>query len=36
MTQPTIGILALQGDVREHSAALLAVGARPVEVRSAR
>ncbi len=36
MTQPTIGVLALQGDVREHCAALSAVGARPVEVRDAR
>ncbi|MGB7979275.1 MAG: pyridoxal 5'-phosphate synthase glutaminase subunit PdxT [Candidatus Nanopelagicales bacterium] len=35
MTRPTIGVLALQGDVREHSAALIAVGARPVEVRAA-
>ncbi|WP_103502318.1 MULTISPECIES: pyridoxal 5'-phosphate synthase glutaminase subunit PdxT [unclassified Streptomyces] len=30
---PTIGVLALQGDVREHLAALQAVGARPVTVR---
>ncbi len=29
----TIGVLALQGDVREHAAALDAVGARPVPVR---
>ena len=28
-----IGVLALQGDVREHSAALAALGADPVEVR---
>jgi 5'-phosphate synthase pdxT subunit len=32
---PRIGILALQGDVREHARALDAVGARPVEVRRA-
>jgi 5'-phosphate synthase pdxT subunit len=31
----TIGVLALQGDVREHAAALEAVGARPVAVRRA-
>jgi 5'-phosphate synthase pdxT subunit len=31
--RPRIGILALQGDVREHAAALLDVGAEPVEVR---
>src|SRR6478735_2694677 len=30
---PVIGVLALQGDVREHSAALEAVGARAVPVR---
>ncbi len=30
---PTIGVLALQGDVREHLAALAAVGARAVPVR---
>jgi 5'-phosphate synthase pdxT subunit len=30
---PRIGVLALQGDVREHVAALTRVGARPVEVR---
>jgi len=29
----TIGVLALQGDVREHAAALRAVGANPVTVR---
>ena len=28
-----VGVLALQGDVREHAAALLEVGAHPVEVR---
>lgn len=32
-TGPTIGVLALQGDVREHAAALAAVGARAVAVR---
>lgn len=31
--RPTIGVLALQGDVREHSLALEAAGARPVVVR---
>ena len=31
--RPTVGVLALQGDVREHSAALTAAGARPVLVR---
>jgi 5'-phosphate synthase pdxT subunit len=30
---PTIGVLALQGDVREHLAALAACGAHPVPVR---
>ncbi len=35
MTRPTIGVLALQGDVSEHSAVLRAVGARPVLVREA-
>jgi 5'-phosphate synthase pdxT subunit len=30
---PRIGILALQGDVREHARAILDVGAEPVEVR---
>jgi 5'-phosphate synthase pdxT subunit len=30
---PRIGILALQGDVREHARALTAAGARPAEVR---
>ena len=29
----TVGVLALQGDVREHLAALTAAGAHPVEVR---
>ena len=33
MTTPTVGVLALQGDVREHLAALEAVGARAVTVR---
>lgn len=33
---PLVGVLALQGDVREHSRSLAAVGARPVAVRSAR
>ena len=33
MTGPTIGVLALQGDVREHAAALQACGAHPVPVR---
>ena len=32
---PVIGVLALQGDVREHVAALTAAGARPVLVRTA-
>ncbi|MFC4602761.1 pyridoxal 5'-phosphate synthase glutaminase subunit PdxT [Rhodococcus kronopolitis] len=32
-TQPTIGVLALQGDVREHLAALEASGAHAVTVR---
>ena len=30
---PTIGVLALQGDVREHLAALRSLGAEPVSVR---
>ncbi|HYN30206.1 MAG TPA: pyridoxal 5'-phosphate synthase glutaminase subunit PdxT [Dermatophilaceae bacterium] len=30
---PTVGVLALQGDVREHLAALAVSGARPVPVR---
>jgi pyridoxal 5'-phosphate synthase pdxT subunit len=33
VTTPTIGVLALQGDVREHVAALAACGARAVPVR---
>ena len=32
-TRPRIGILAVQGDVREHANALRDVGAEPVEVR---
>jgi pyridoxal 5'-phosphate synthase pdxT subunit len=32
-TPPTIGVLALQGDVREHRAALEAAGARTIAVR---
>ena len=32
---PRVGVLALQGDVREHVAALRAVGADPLPVRSA-
>lgn len=35
MTAATVGVLALQGDVREHLAALRALGADAVEVRSA-
>lgn len=31
--RPRVGILALQGDVREHANALLDVGAEPIEVR---
>ena len=31
--QPVIGVLSLQGDVREHLAVLAALGARPVPVR---
>jgi len=31
---PRIGVLAYQGDVREHLAALEAAGATPVEVRT--
>lgn len=34
MTRPRIGVLALQGDVREHFRMLSAVGAEAVEVRS--
>ncbi|MBT1190848.1 pyridoxal 5'-phosphate synthase glutaminase subunit PdxT [Rhodococcoides kroppenstedtii] len=33
MTDPVVGVLALQGDVREHLAALTASGARAVPVR---
>jgi 5'-phosphate synthase pdxT subunit len=33
---PRVGVLALQGDVREHTAALHAVGATTVEVRTPR
>ncbi|MCH6159202.1 pyridoxal 5'-phosphate synthase glutaminase subunit PdxT [Streptomyces sp. M600PL45_2] len=33
MTAPAVGVLALQGDVREHFTALTAAGARPVAVR---
>ena len=33
MHAPTVGVLALQGDVREHLAALTALGARAVAVR---
>ncbi|NLU63463.1 pyridoxal 5'-phosphate synthase glutaminase subunit PdxT [Rhodococcus sp. HNM0563] len=35
-TTPTIGVLALQGDVREHRAALEAAGARTVALRRER
>ena len=35
MNDVTIGVLALQGDVREHAASLTAVGARAVPVRRA-
>jgi pyridoxal 5'-phosphate synthase pdxT subunit len=35
VTDPTIGVLALQGDVREHLAALAAAGARGVPVKDA-
>ena len=35
MSRPTIGVLAVQGDVREHVAALQAVGANPRPVRRA-
>ena len=34
MPAPRVGVLAFQGDVREHLAALAAVGADPVEVRT--
>jgi 5'-phosphate synthase pdxT subunit len=33
VSSPTVGVLALQGDVREHLQALSQVGARPVTVR---
>jgi pyridoxal 5'-phosphate synthase pdxT subunit len=33
VTKPTIGVLAVQGDVREHLRALVAAGARAVPVR---
>lgn len=33
VAHPIVGVLALQGDVREHLAALAAAGARPVAVR---
>ncbi len=33
LVSPTVGVLALQGDVREHLAALTAAGARAVSVR---
>ncbi|MBJ8345255.1 pyridoxal 5'-phosphate synthase glutaminase subunit PdxT [Antrihabitans sp. YC2-6] len=33
VNQPTIGVLALQGDVREHFSALAECGAKPVGVR---
>ena len=35
MSGPLLGVLALQGDVREHVRALEAAGARTVPVRSA-
>lgn len=35
LTAPTVGVLAVQGDVREHAAALIACGAQPVPVRRA-
>ncbi len=34
MNGPTVGVLALQGDVREHVAALTALGAEVIEVRT--
>ena len=34
MPAPRVGVLAFQGDIREHVAALAAVGADPVEVRT--
>ncbi|MGC2654652.1 MAG: pyridoxal 5'-phosphate synthase glutaminase subunit PdxT, partial [Mycobacterium sp.] len=33
MSAPRVGVLALQGDIREHLAALGEVGAEPVSVR---
>lgn len=36
MSSPTIGVLALQGDTREHFAALDSAGARPTAVRRRR
>ncbi|MEI2775542.1 MAG: pyridoxal 5'-phosphate synthase glutaminase subunit PdxT [Tetrasphaera sp.] len=33
MAEPTVGVLAVQGDVREHLGALEAVGARAIRVR---
>ncbi|AYA27902.1 MULTISPECIES: pyridoxal 5'-phosphate synthase glutaminase subunit PdxT [Rhodococcus] len=36
MSSPTIGVLALQGDVREHRSALEAAGARTIAVRRER
>jgi pyridoxal 5'-phosphate synthase pdxT subunit len=35
MSGPRVGVLALQGDVREHTAALTAAGAQPAPVRRA-
>jgi pyridoxal 5'-phosphate synthase pdxT subunit len=35
MSQPNIGVLALQGDFKAHSKAILAAGAKPSEVRTA-
>jgi 5'-phosphate synthase pdxT subunit len=34
LSSPTVGVLALQGDVREHAALLRDIGARTVEVRT--
>ncbi len=34
MPAPVVGVLALQGDVREHAVALRALGAEPLEVRT--
>ncbi len=36
ISSPTIGVLALQGDVREHRSALEAAGARTIAVRRER